>query len=125
MGDAVNLASRLEGTNKEYETRILISEGTWNRVKDRFVARQLGEVRVKGKQQPVGIYELRGFGQAQGAEAEAIDVFEEALSLYSTRQFDDAAQRFRRVLALWPDDCPTQRYLEELENVVRWTNDGC
>ncbi|MGA9521797.1 MAG: adenylate/guanylate cyclase domain-containing protein, partial [Myxococcaceae bacterium] len=115
MGDAVNLASRLEGTNKEYETRVLISEGTWTQVKDRFVARRLGAVRVKGKRRPVGIYELRGSGRAQGSEAEAISAFEEALSLYSARQFDEAEQRFRRVLILWPEDPPTQRYLEELE----------
>ncbi len=114
MGDAVNLASRLEGTNKEYETRILISEGTLTQVKDRFVARRLGAVRVKGKRRPVGIYELRDFGQPEGAEAEAIAAFEEALAAYSDRRFDEAERGFRRVLALWPDDPPSLRYLEEI-----------
>jgi adenylate cyclase len=66
MGDSVNLASRLEGTNKEYETRIIISEATYNHVKDQVVARRLGAVRVKGKRKPVRIFELRAMGPAAG-----------------------------------------------------------
>jgi adenylate cyclase len=58
MGDNVNLGSRLEGTNKEYGTNIIISEYTYGLVKDKFVVRELDNVRVKGKNKPVGIYEL-------------------------------------------------------------------
>lgn len=59
MGDAVNLASRLEGVNKEYRTTILISEDTYNLIKDdRFVVRELDEIRVKGRNKPVTIFEL-------------------------------------------------------------------
>ncbi len=119
MGDAVNLASRLEGTNKEYETRILISEATWESVKGRFVGRRLGAVRVKGKRRPVRIYELRGFGQAQGAEAEAISHFEGALEAYADRRFDEAALAFRKVLDTWPEDPPSLRYLEELSHFAK------
>ncbi len=116
MGDAVNLASRLEGTNKTYETRVLLGEATWALVKDRpFTARRLGAVRVKGKQRPVHIYELRGFGRPQGKDAEAIDRFEAALALYAERRFEEAAVLFREVLVRWPEDPPSLRYLEELE----------
>jgi adenylate cyclase len=114
MGDAVNLASRLEGTNKEYETRILISESTWEQVKDHFTGRRLGAVRVKGKRRPVRIYELRGFGKPQGTEAEGVALFEAALEAYGDRRFAEAADLFRQVLTRWPDDPPAQRYLEEL-----------
>lgn len=58
MGDTVNLGSRLEGTNKVYGTRIIISEYTYAHVKDRVVTRELDSIRVKGKKEPVTIYEL-------------------------------------------------------------------
>ncbi|HOJ28100.1 MAG TPA: adenylate/guanylate cyclase domain-containing protein [Spirochaetota bacterium] len=58
MGDNVNLGARLEGTNKQYGTGIIISEFTYEHVKDHVIARELDLVRVKGKQLPVKIYEL-------------------------------------------------------------------
>ena len=58
MGDTINLGSRLEGTNKQYGTRIIISEFTYAKVKDRVYARELDDIRVKGKNEPVKIYEL-------------------------------------------------------------------
>jgi adenylate cyclase len=57
-GDNVNLAARLEPTNKIYTTNIIISEYTFSRVKDRVIARELDDIRVKGKNKPVVIYEL-------------------------------------------------------------------
>jgi adenylate cyclase len=58
MGDNVNLGARLEGTNKEYGTNIIISEFTYGLVKDHFIVRELDNIRVKGKNKPVLIYEL-------------------------------------------------------------------
>ncbi len=58
MGDNVNLGARLEGTNKEYGTNIIMSEFTYGLVKDRVIARELDNIRVKGKNKPVQIYEL-------------------------------------------------------------------
>lgn len=58
MGDNVNLGSRLEGTNKSYHTNIIISEYTYGLVKDQVVVRELDNIRVKGKNKPVLIYEL-------------------------------------------------------------------
>ncbi len=115
LGDAVNLGSRLEGTNKEYETRIIISETTWAQAKDAVVSRRLGAVRVKGKRQPVGIFELRGLGKAEGAEAEAVAAFEQGLAAWYARRFDEAQAHFEKVLSLWPGDYPARRYLAELE----------
>lgn len=58
MGDMVNLGARLEGTNKIYHTGIIISEFTYEEVKDHVIARELDLIRVKGKEKPVTIYEL-------------------------------------------------------------------
>ncbi len=58
IGDSVNLASRLEGLNKDYDTQIIISEATWLQVHDRFECRPLDEVLVKGKTKPVKVFEL-------------------------------------------------------------------
>ncbi len=115
LGDAVNLGSRLEGTNKEYDTRIIISESTWQQVKDELVCRRLGAVRVKGKRLPVGIYELRGIGRASASEAPIIARFEEALALFSKQKFEEAGVKFREVLVAWPTDMTTRRYLAQLE----------
>jgi len=57
-GDNVNLGARLEGTNKQYKTNIIISEYTYGLVKERVIARELDNIRVKGKNKPVLIYEL-------------------------------------------------------------------
>jgi adenylate cyclase len=58
IGDNVNLGARLEGTNKVYGTQIIISEYTYEMVKDQVIARELDTIRVKGKNRPVAIYEL-------------------------------------------------------------------
>jgi adenylate cyclase len=58
MGDNVNLGARLEGTNKQYQSHIIMSESTYAQVKDKVVARELDNIRVKGKNKPVLIYEL-------------------------------------------------------------------
>jgi adenylate cyclase len=73
IGDAVNLGSRLESLNKEYGTRIIISEATRGRLKGQYQFRPLGNVVVKGKTQPVAIFEVVGpaAGAAPGMNKEA------------------------------------------------------
>ena len=117
MGDAVNLASRLEGTNKEYDTRIILGEGTWDKVAGKVTGRRLGAVRVKGKRKPVRIYELRGMGPPQGAEKDATEAFDRGLDAYTRQAWDEAEAEFRKVLELWKDDTPARRYLEEIETL--------
>jgi adenylate cyclase len=115
LGDAVNLGSRLEGTNKEYDTRIIISESTWQQVRDAVVARRLGAVRVKGKRLPVNIYEVRGLGRPPDAAQAIIARFEDALARFMARDFEGAAAGFREVLAAWPTDAACRKYLAQLE----------
>jgi adenylate cyclase len=115
MGDAVNLASRLEGANKEYGTRILLSEGTYALVSGQVVARRLGEVRLKGKRRPVRIFELRALGSPSEGEQAKLAEFEEALTHYEAGRWIEAEAGFRSVQVAWPQDGPTRRYLEELD----------
>jgi len=68
IGDAVNLGARLESLNKDYGTRIIISDATRNRLSGRFDLRPLGDVVVKGKRQAVAVYELVGRSGAQEAQ---------------------------------------------------------
>lgn len=68
MGDTVNLGSRLEGITKQYGVKICMSEFTYERVKDRVYARELDLVRVKGKLEPVRIYELVGLKNDEDLE---------------------------------------------------------
>ncbi len=67
IGDAVNLGSRLESLNKQYGTRIIISEATKQQLSGRYLFRPLGDVVVKGKTQPVAIFEV--VGRTEGASA--------------------------------------------------------
>jgi adenylate cyclase len=113
MGDAVNLASRLEGVNKEYGTHILIGEGTYQQVKHLFTVRLLDTIAVKGKSAPTAIYELIAPRDAPEAQPPAgfLAAWDEAVSWYRERQFAAAAAAFERVLTICPDDGPTYTLL--------------
>ena len=116
LGDAVNLASRLEGVNKEYSTRILVSESTFRHVADSvapysrpLLFRQLDWIRVKGKQQPVAIYELLGFaGDSSTDYAKLVELYDTALQAYRWQQWDVALEVFDAILRQYPHDGPAQ-----------------
>lgn len=118
LGDAVNLGSRLEGTNKQYDTRIVIGENTWAQVREDVVVRRLGSVRVVGRREPVRIYELLGIGRPKEDQAAVIRLFDEAVDAWSSRRFDAARQGFEQVLVAWPNDPPARKYLAALDRVA-------
>ncbi|MCK5690571.1 adenylate/guanylate cyclase domain-containing protein, partial [Myxococcota bacterium] len=97
MGDNVNLGSRLESINKQYGTNIIISEYTWAVVQDDVFAREIDSVRVKGKKEPVTIYELMGRGKAAGKDLMTITRFEEGIALYKGQKWDEATAVFEEV----------------------------
>ena len=109
MGDYVNLASRLEGLNKTYHTRILLSETTQRAVAGEFVCREVDRVEVKGKHQSVAIYELLGplAADTDGSRRRLAADFAEALAAYRARDWDGAEARIARLTADWDGDGPT------------------
>jgi len=112
IGDTVNLASRLEGVNKVFGTSIIISEFTYEQAKDFIEVRQLDVLRVKGKQTPVRIYELLcEKGGLRPPEREKVGIFEEGLNFFRKRDFASAVATFENVLALDPDDHPSETYI--------------
>ena len=125
LGDAVNLSSRLEGLNKDYGTHILVNETTYAAAKDDgFVFRELDLIRVKGKLQPVTIYELIGrVGQPSfyGTPDEVrsrVELFQTARSLYCRRHWADAQKSFQTILDKWPDDGPSRAYWKRCQDYL-------
>ncbi len=112
MGDNVNLASRLEGMTKQYRSRVIISESTYNQVAPQFVAREVDRIRVKGKKQPVVIYELLAPISERQTYATLLSRYNAALDVYRTQNWREAAGKFGELLSAYPNDGPTQVLLQ-------------
>jgi len=116
MGDAVNLASRLEGITKEYGAKIVIGEETKALVPD-LVCRELDKVRVKGKNVAVTIFEPIGFEADGSPETRALlQEFSQAVGLYQDRRWDAAQAAFSELLSKDPSGSVLyQLYLDRIE----------
>lgn len=118
MGDSVNLAARLEGINKEYGTRIIISQFTHEEVKDSFTAREVDRVRVKGKLEPVRIFELICEGEPTDKTAEALRIFRQGYELYHQKKFEDAQNNFKKSLEVSQVDPVSELYIERCQDYL-------
>jgi adenylate cyclase len=112
MGDNVNLASRLEGITKQYHVQIVISEATYRQVASLFVCRELDKIRVKGKTLPVNIYELLDVAAEKSKYENLLEQFDGAMAAYRSQNWREAAALFTEVLLKFPDDGPSQVFLE-------------
>ena len=113
MGDVVNLAARLEGVNKFYQTFTMIPQSTYELAKDDIDTRQLDVIRVVGKKEPISVYEvLERKNQTSSEKSGVVEKFLKALKLYEERNFADASKEFEKVLAIDPDDGPSQTYVK-------------
>jgi adenylate cyclase len=117
LGDNVNLGSRLEGTNKNYGTHIIVSETTFKAAADAIHGRWLDAVRVKGKKEPVNIYEVIGKGPLSPSMAVVVQSFEQGLRLYQAQRWDEAEAKFKAAIAArGGNDPPSDVYLERIEH---------
>ena len=117
MGDTVNVASRLEGANKEYGSHILISEDTWNMAQDAVEVRELDYIRVVGKSEPVRVFELLGRkGQLDATMQELQGRFAQGLQHYRQSDWAQAETAFEACLTLKPDDAPSKALLSRLRH---------
>jgi adenylate cyclase len=117
IGDGVNLASRLESACKQYATRILVSENTFRKLRGTYRIREVDRVVVKGKHEPVGIYEVLDYHTDDSFPnlQEALGYFKAGLAYYRKTDWDRAISTFREAIALNADDKLPQIYLERCE----------
>jgi adenylate cyclase len=116
IGDTVNIASRLEGANKAYETGILVDEGTFQLAQNDVEGREIDFLTVLGKVEPVRVYEVMApVGCLSAAENELRSLFAEGLAAYRTRDWDQSEQRFAQCLAVVPTDGPAAVFRRRVE----------
>ena len=113
MGDAVNLAARLEGVNKEYKTFTLISEFTYKEAKGDVEVRELDSIRVVGKNEPIRIFEVLGEkGNVAQDKLKAYKFFSKGLQLYRNQNWDESRKYFFHANKLLKGDGASQVFYE-------------
>jgi adenylate cyclase len=119
MGDSVNLASRLEGANKPFHTRIMISEFTYEKAKDAVEVRELDLIRVPGKSIAIKVFELVTLkGALSEDQKKAFDLHQEGLYYYRDRKFKQAMEKMKKVLEILPQDGPAAAYIQRCEAYI-------
>ncbi|MCP4295616.1 MAG: adenylate/guanylate cyclase domain-containing protein [Proteobacteria bacterium] len=113
MGDSVNLAARLESVNKQYKTFSMISEFTYQKVREEVEVRELDMIRVVGKNEPVRIYELLGEkGKVSSENLKAFQYFDKALGLYRKQNWPESRKYFAHCNRLLINDGASQIFFE-------------
>jgi adenylate cyclase len=113
IGDPVNVAARLEGTNKQYHTETILSEFTYELAKKDIEARELDSIRVVGKNEPIKIYELLGRkGEMEDHIRLILPHFQQGLEHYKNQRWEEGITCFENALNLYEDDGPSLTYFE-------------
>jgi class 3 adenylate cyclase len=125
ISNAVNLASRLEGVNKQYGTWILTSDSTIQETGGQLFTRRLDRIRVVGINEPIRIHEIMDLkSDATDELYEQVYLFHKALDLYEERKWKDAEEAFKQVLKSFPDDGPSPLYLERCRQHIEFPPDN-
>jgi class 3 adenylate cyclase len=119
MGDTVNLASRLEGANKVYGGRILVSEATVTRAAANIEAREIDRVVLLGQTRPQAVFEIMGRkGELTAGQVALRARFAEGLAAYRARRWDEARHAFAAGLEEVPDDGPSMTFIKRIDSLV-------
>ncbi len=117
IGDTVNFASRLEGVNKAYGTRILVSEETSDKVSHTMITREIDTIVVPGKDESKRVFEILGLKEQQPEKADQLSIrYAKALTAYRKKEWDNARKAFQECLLLHPDDPPSSVFLKRLDH---------
>jgi adenylate cyclase len=115
MGDTVNLASRLEGANKTYGSRCLVSDATAKLCAGEFEMREIDRLVVVGQSQPQTVFEIMGRkSELRPAQVDLRARYIEGLAAYRARRFDEARKAFSAALEAVPGDGPATALLARL-----------
>jgi adenylate cyclase len=120
FGDNVNLASRLEGINRIYGTKIIVSQSVYETVANQMICRPLDIVAVKGKKKSIAIHELLAAKDEEGAEALASFCarFAEGIEEYRGHNWEQALAVFDQLQEEDPDDRPVQMYIKRCRGIM-------
>lgn len=116
IGDAVNLAARLEGANKVYGSKAIITETVFEKLKDTFICRELDFITVKGKTKPVRIYEILQEAKFAAEKLSEIkEIFEKGLALYREQKWDESEDCFS-LCAQKYNDMPSVVFIDRIRH---------
>ena len=120
IGDGVNLASRLESACKAYSAQILISENTFGRLRGTYRIRNIDQVVVKGKTEPVGVYEVLDHHTEESFPnlMDVVSYFNEGMRNYRAAKFSNAIAQFEKALGYHPSDKLSTMYIERCRHLI-------
>jgi adenylate cyclase len=118
IGDTVNVASRLEGANKQYGTQILIGAETKRLAGDAVITREIDSIAVYGRTEGLAVHELVGLSD-QTSNHPWLTNYENGLAKYRRRDFSSAIRSFKAVLSMRPDDGPAALMVERCRSLIK------
>ncbi|HCL00341.1 MAG TPA: hypothetical protein DHW42_09610 [Candidatus Marinimicrobia bacterium] len=119
IGDTVNLSARLEGVNKLYGTQNIISESTYEYVKEQIACREIDYIRVKGRDKPLRIFSVIGDLELIDNEIrELLSIHSKALQKYRQREYSEAINIFSVLLKRKPDDAVAKVFIERCRQLI-------
>jgi adenylate cyclase len=120
IGDGVNLASRLESACKIYSAQILLSENTFHRLHGTYRVRNIDQVVVKGKTEPIGVYEVLDHHTEDSFPnlMDVVSYFNDGMRNYRTTKFSNAIAQFEKALSLHPGDKLSTIYIERCRHLI-------
>ena len=126
IGDGVNLAARLESACKAYSARILISENTYNKLRGTYRIRNIDQVVVKGKTEPVGVYEVLDYHSEETFPnlMDVVNYFNEAIRAWTAGDFKKAIGRFEEALQRNPSDKLSHTYIDRCNYMLEHPPEG-
>ena len=126
IGDGVNLAARLESACKQYNARILISENTYKQLRGTYRARNVDQVVVKGKTEPVSVYEVLDYHDEASFPnlMDVVNYFGSGVNHYREAEWDKAIKDFKEALKANPDDKLSDTYIERCEHLKEHPPEG-